>query len=288
MKIKSSILLALLVLSLTVRAQVQTVQPRIMVVPKIMEGEDYRTVLEADPNKRLVLAEIKTAFDNEGATTVDLEAKLRAVSQNNVFQQGNQTDLKKQLIDNSGAEVFVEAEIIIHKQSSGNSVKIIQQAYEVSSANSLANIVGESGQFYSDDFGKLGMKAISKVAKPFLTTLNSKFGKMIVDGRSIVVKFGFSMDSNYNMSSLMSNGELLSDVICDWMEEHAYKNNCHFEGITDTGITFDDFRIPLRDPITNRNYNIRHFTRELRNFMSSIGLTITQDMSGQTLYINIQ
>jgi len=269
------------------QSRVQTVQPKIMVVPKILEGEDYRVVLEADPYKRIVLAKIKEAFDARGCTTVDFEAKLRAVSQNSVFQENSQTDLKKQLIDNSGADIYVEAEILLHGSSEGNSVKVILQAYEVSSANSLANKIADSGEFYTNDVGKLAMKAINRVADDFLNVMQSKFNDIAVNGRSIVVKFSFNVGSAFNMSTPMGGGDLLSDLICDWMEDHAYKNNCHFEGVTDTGLTFDDYRIPIIDEVSGRNYNIRHFTRELRNYLGSLGLSISQDMKGQTLFVTI-
>ncbi|MCD8269749.1 MAG: hypothetical protein LUD46_15675 [Parabacteroides sp.] len=43
-------------MAFAVRAQqTTTVQPKIMVVPYIKEGEDIRTVLEEDVNKRIVL-----------------------------------------------------------------------------------------------------------------------------------------------------------------------------------------------------------------------------------------
>ena len=55
------------------------VQPKIMVIPYTKEGEDIRTVLEADENKRIVLTKIKEAFDERGVTTIDFIAKLKAM-----------------------------------------------------------------------------------------------------------------------------------------------------------------------------------------------------------------
>ena len=81
-----------------------------MVLPYIKQGEDYRTMLESDVNKRIVLTKIKEAFDNEGFTTVDLVAKLKTLSQSNVFQADNQTDMKRMVVEQSGADVYVEAE----------------------------------------------------------------------------------------------------------------------------------------------------------------------------------
>ena len=121
---------------------VQTVQPKIMVIPYTKEGEDIRTILESDVNKRIVLTKIKEAFDSRGFTTVDFIAKLKAARDNNIFTSDNQTDLKAQIVQMSGADVYVEAEDDVLLSSTGNSVKIILTAYEISTGNSLANKVG--------------------------------------------------------------------------------------------------------------------------------------------------
>ena len=58
---------------------VVTVQPKIMVIPYTKKGEDIRSILEQDVNKRITLAKIKEAFDSRGFTTVDFTARLKAV-----------------------------------------------------------------------------------------------------------------------------------------------------------------------------------------------------------------
>ena len=86
---------------------VVTVQPKIMVIPYTKEGEDIRSILEQDVNKRVTLAKIKEAFDSRGFTTVDFTVRLKAVSQSTVFKEKNQSDLKAQLIELSGADIYV-------------------------------------------------------------------------------------------------------------------------------------------------------------------------------------
>ena len=88
------------------------VQPKMMVIPYTKEGEDIRTVLEADENKRIVLTKIKEAFDERGVTTIDFIAKLKAMESGNVFNLDNKQDAKSLIIDMSGADIYVEAEII--------------------------------------------------------------------------------------------------------------------------------------------------------------------------------
>lgn len=268
---------------------VATVQPKIMVIPYTKEGEDIRTILESDVNKRIVLTKIKEAFDMRGFTTVDFTAKLKAAGDNAIFTTDNQTDLKSQIIQMSGADVYVEAETDVLLSPSGNSVKIIITAYEISTGNSLANKVGESNKFYTDDIGKLAGKAIDSCAEEFLNVIQMKFTDIVNNGKSIIVNFGFAESSIYSMSSEVgTQGLQLSDEIELFMDENAYKNNYHIQGTTDKQMIFDDVRIPLKDPESGNNYNTNKFALEIFKFMRTLGLRISRDIKGNTIYITIQ
>lgn len=269
--------------------QIQTVQPKIMVIPYVKEGEDLRTILENDVNKRIAITKIKEAFDNRGFTTVDFAAKLKATNTDAIFSTDNKSDLKSQIIQNSGADVYVEAEVDVAFTASGNSVKIILSGYECSTGNSLSNKVGESGKFYTDDIGKLASKAVESCAEEFLNTMQNKFTDIVNNGKSIIVYFGFDANSNYLMSSeIGSQGLLLSDELELWMEENAYKNNYHIQGTTDNQMIFDDVKIPLKDQNTGKNYNPNKFALEIFKFMRSLGLNISRDIKGNTIYITIK
>lgn len=268
---------------------VNTVQPKIMVIPYTKEGEDLRTVLEDDVNKRITLAKIREAFDDRGFTTIDFTARLKTISQNEVFTADNQTDLKSQLIEMSGADIYVEAEMNVLLSSSGNSVKVIVTAYDVSTGASLANKVGDSGKFYTDDIGKLASKSIGSCAEEFLNTIQTKFSDIVENGRSVIINFGFDQNSSYSMSSeIGGQGLQLSDELEMWMEEHAYKNNYHIQGTTDKQMIFDDVRIPLKDPKNGNNYNTNKFALEIFKFMRKLGLQVQRDIKGTTIYITIK
>ncbi len=266
-----------------------TVQPKIMVVPYVKQGEDLRTVLEDDVNKRIAITKIKEAFDNRGFTTVDFAAKLKATSTDAAMTSDNQTDLKALIVQQSGADIYVEAEVNVLQSSSGNSVKIIVTGYECSTGNSLSNKIGESGKFYTDDIGKLASKAIESIAEDFLNTMQMKFTDIVENGKSIKINFGFAEGSQLLMSSEVgTQGLQLSDEIEIWMEEHAYKNNYHIQGTTERQMIFDDVRIPLKDPNTGNNYNPNKFGLEIFKFMRSLGIQIQRDIKGSTIYITIK
>jgi len=269
--------------------QVVTVQPKIMVIPYTKEGEDLRTVLENDENKRIAIAKIKEGFDSRGFTTVDFVAKLKAAKDNNAFTSDNQTDIKTQIIQMSGADVYVQAEVIAEKGESGSSVKIILTAYEASTGNSLSNKVGESGKFYTDDFNKLASKAVESCVEDFLNVMQAKFTDIVNNGKSVIIDISFDAGSQYKMSSEIGpDGLPLSDQIEMWMEKNAFKNNYHIQGTTDLKMIFDDVKIPLKDQATGNNYNPNKFALEMFKFFKGLGLQPGKDVKGNTIYITIK
>lgn len=267
----------------------QTVQPKIMVIPYTKEGENIRTILEDDVNKRIAITKIKESFDGRGFTTVDFVAKLKAAKDNNVFTSENQTDIKAQIIQMSGADIYVQAEVVVDKATTGTSVKLILTAYEASTGNSLSNKVGETTRFYTDDIGKLASKAVESVAVDFLNVMQTKFTDIVNNGKSVMVEISFEAGSKFKMSSEVGTDALpLSDQIEEWMGKNAYKNNYHIQGTTDVKMIFDDVRIPLKEEKTGNNYNSNKFALEIYKFLKTLNLEVKKDIKGNTIFITIK
>lgn len=269
-------------------AQVATVQPKIMVIPYTKQSEDISQVLESDVNKRIVLTKIREAFDNRGFTTVDFAAKLKSLSRAEGLSINNSSDLKSMIIQQSGADIYVEAEMDVLFSQSGNSVKIIVTAYDISTGGSISNKVGDSGKFYTNDIGKLGTKAIEGIADEFLDVMQGKFTDIINNGKSIIIDFGFDPTSTISMATEIGNdGLTLSDHLEIWISEHAYKNYYHIQGTTDKKMIFDDVRIPLKDANGN-NYTINKFSLEFLKYARGIGLQISRAIANNTLVITFK
>lgn len=270
-------------------AQVNTVQPSIMVIPFVPEGADIRKSLDVSNEKRQVIAQISGAFADKGFPTKDFYANFKSVSQNAAFEDDAQTDLKSQIIQSSGADIFVEADININNQSDGNSVRVVLKACEASTAKVLSSKIGDSGRYYTTDIGKLGAKAVEKAMDGFLITMQQSFNDIVVNGRSIVVNVSFNEMSDYDTTSEVGDsGDELRDVLEEWMEQNSFKNYYHIQGTTAKKMIFDDVRIPLKDPVTGNNYNINKFSRSLANFFKGLGMSVDRDMNGGTLYIKVR
>ena len=286
---KKILLLAGLFMTSIATAQVNTVQPSIMVMPFVQEGEDMRKALDVSNEKRQVIAQISGAFADKGFATKDFYAYYKSVSQNAIFESGSRVDEKSLVMENSGADIIVEADISINRRSDGNSVRVVLKACEASTAKVLASKIGDSGFFYTNDIGKLGAKAVSNAMDGFLETMQQSFNDIVLNGRSIVVNITFDEMSDYDTSSEVGDdGDTLSDLLEEWMEENAFKNYYHIQGTTPVKMIFDDVRIPLKDPATGNNYNINKFSRSLAKFFKDYGMSVERSMDRGTLSIKVK
>lgn len=268
---------------------VNTVQPKIIVIPFTKEGEDIRTILEADINRRVAVTKVKEAFDNRNFTTVDFTAKLKSAMDDQLFTSGSQTDIKTQLVEMSGADIYVEVEVPeMIVTNGGNSARIILTGYDVSTGNSLSNKVCESPKFYTSDYGALVTRALTTCSEDFLNTMQTKFSDIVENGRSIKLNFTLAQGSKYKFSTEMQpDGLPFSDVLETWMSENSYKNNYHIQGTTDLKMLFDDVRIPLKDE-SGKNYNANKFGLKVFQFLKTKGMASSKEIKNGTIFITIK
>ena len=289
----SAFCLILSMLSFYVQAQT-VVQPKILVIPYTKEGEDIRTILENDSNKRIALSKLKEAFDERGVSTVDFIARVKAANPASVMSMDNQSDIKSTIIDMSGADIYVEAEIICQQSNAiGQSkpetrVKINLTAYDIATGTSLANKIGECGPFYTDDVAKLSMKAISSIADDFLRVMQMKFTDIAEQGRSIMMFITFEEGSAYTMESEVgSQGLTLQDEIELWVDSSCYNNNYHMQGVTPLNMIFDDIKLPFTDENGN-TYTAGKYSMNAFKFFRSLGINVSRSLKGNSLYITIK
>ncbi len=265
----------------------QTVQPTIMVIPFTKEGEDIRTIIEDDPNKRISMSSVKQGFDSRGFTTIDFRARLKASNNTSIMQGEDQTSIKQQIIENSGADIYVEVDYILTESASGNMVEIILQGYDVFSGQSLSNATGRSRIFKTDKMGILAEQATESCIEDFLNIMNQKFSDIVANGRTVVINITLSLDSEYNMDSRVGYDEIpLKFAIRKWLKERSYKGYYHLKGSSQTHISVDDFRIPLKNEY-GENYQLDEFEFEVFNFFEELGLAATTTINGTQLLISI-
>lgn len=266
----------------------RTVQPSIMVVPFAKENQQMRTVLENDVNLRVAVTKIKEGFDNRGYSTVDFRAKLKQLSNDKAMEMENQSSLKQEIIELSGADIYVETEVSINRTGAGNSVTVIATAFDAFSGISLANKVGNSPKFYTENFEKLAEKAAESIVEDLLNTLQMKFDDIVANGRIATLNLTFAENASNDMDSeLGTPPTLLSDLLENWLEKNCFKGYFHVQGVTATKMIVDELRLPFRDE-NGGNYRPSKFAAALRNYLKTLGLESSRDLQGNKIFITIQ
>jgi hypothetical protein len=284
------------------------VLPKIMVIPFTKEGQDIRTELEADFNKRLAVAKVKNGFDNRGFTTKDFSATLKQAKDDRIFTTNTQSDVKSMLVQFSGADIYVEVDV--HLVTGANaSAQVLLSAYDASTGAAYASIVCDSREFPGVDNTTLVNAALSKPAPgadhddesnrfarsakipcldQFLNILQAKFTETLNKGRQVKINFVLDNAAAFNFDSKIqkANNKQLKDVIDDWLADNSFKNNVHMQGGSATALFYDDVRVPVYDANGN-NFRLNTFGRQIREFLNSKGVDADSAVKNGALYITI-
>jgi hypothetical protein len=289
MKTRLLFFLAGLLPLMLLRAQssVPVIQPTIMVIPYAEADEQLRSALETDDALRIAVTKVKEGFDDRGYSTVDFRARLNQLGNDRVMELDNATSLKQEVIELSGADIYVEVEVQRNRTTAGNSVNVVMTAYDVFSSRSLANKVASSPKFYSEDFGKLTERALGNSVEELLNTMQLKFDDIVRNGRILTMNIGFAVDSALDMDAEIGDGmDLLSDVIEDWLQANAYQSYYHLQGITATKMLVDEIRVPFRDE-EGRNFRTSRFVNGLRKYLADLGIESSRDIQGSRVFLTI-
>ncbi len=256
----------------------------IMVVPWTSQEENIVEKIDADFNYRAVVNEIRRAFDLKGFTTIDFMERLSNVNVNNQLGRENWRDVFKTIVENSPADIFVEAEInILEGQRYGNKLNILLDAKDKFTSQSLANSgVLASPMVDTQDYAMLVKKALEKdqALDDFLVLMGEKFSKIRISGRPITLRVEVHQECEYDLHSEIGDDyDLLQDKIIDWVKEKSTSWNT--EGLIENGgyhvaaqvpslLEFDLIEIPLKNKDGDR-YDANAFSREARKAIMRLG-----------------
>jgi len=284
------VLLGVILINANISAQddaTAKIQPKIMVIPYTSADQSIATELDKNDLARLAISNVKEAFDKRNFPTVDLSAKLRQLRNDKVMELENQTSIKQDLIEISGADMYIETETTINRSSGGNSVTVILSAYDAYTGVSLANKSGVSPRFYTESFEKLVDKAVSEMTDDFMNTLQMRFDDINANGRMLAINITFSEDSEYDMDFEFDDMDMLSDKIENWLEKNSYGSYYHIQGVTATKMIVDEMRVPLKTE-DGRNFRISKFVQSFRKYLRKMDIESSRDLQGGRIFITIQ
>ncbi len=261
------------------------IQPKIMVIPRVGEGQDMKTEYDSDINMQIAIAKINEAFQKRGANLRSFDQALKQAKENMAINKSsnNQEDFKSTVLQMSGADIYVETKLSVVNHPARNNAKsviIILDAYQTGTANPLSDRTIEGPMFQTDDIGRLTMLAIDTVSESFLNLLQLKFDDIVANGQSVYVEFSTAEDSKYNFDSeIGSTGKLLSEIIDEWFQNHAVKGIYNNQGVVANKLIISDARIPLKNPSNpNANYTGQNFYSDILKYFRTLNIPIKREI----------
>lgn len=231
------------------------IMPTIMVVPFRKTGENYQAILENDFDRRVAVANVQDGFRSRNVTTYDLATVIRSTQKRSVYENNsNSADSNdKQLLLSSGADIYVEVDMIKDKNTQGTRVSLVMRAYETATGALLASKDGFTKRYPSAGSDVLAKYAVQDHLQPFLDDICSHWdgsgkGTKGSNGTRVVLQFAIDGSSATTFNDPVgSNNYSLSNIIRQWVRKNCFKGQYHLKGIMAESIIFDSVTMPPTD-----------------------------------------
>ena len=268
-------------------AQEMIAMPTIMVVPYKRDGENYKDVLEANPDVQMAIAKINEAFISEGVETKDIVTGINNADLYMARSGGNMS-LDDMILVNSGADVSVSVRVVKNENPQGMQVSLILQAVEISTGNTLASKSETSARKRATAEAICAPMAKYMVGQGgFMKQIQTRISSKISTGQSIAVNFTIDPGAAITMDTEINNILPLSDILVTWIKRHAKGGRYHSQGRTETMLAFSDIYIDnsVEDGVQN---DINDFSIALYKYLRGLDLSITRTVIGNRVEIVIQ
>ena len=267
----------------------QIALPTIMVVPyKSNDRSSYADILKNDFDLRIAVSTVKEGFVKLGVKTVAAEGKQSGTLRASEWESKNADSNDKQLLMNSGADVYVIVDLQKDiSAASGSRVSLIMTARETATGVDLASRKSWTNRFRTTDVDKLCAYAAQDVLDGFLKDISKEFARKVQQGNTVVLRVSLSDNAINTMNSRINGSTTLSAHIRNWVRKNAQGGRYHIQGAVDDSLIFDSIQIPAKDS-DGLPMDCITFADNLVNYLNDSGIDSEHRVDGSTIYLTIQ
>ncbi len=269
--------------------QEQIQLPTIMVVPYKEAGRTFEQILKNDYDKRMAVAKVQEGFNRKGVMTVDFEAKLNAAKRAMQYESNSAESFDKQLLRNSGSDVYVTVDIYKDIAPTGSRVALTLKGYETASGNVLASRQSSSNRFKTSAMDQLCVYAVNDILDDFLKDIATSFAHKIVKGNTVVLNVSIAGTAVQGMETEVGPQSYpLADLLRLWVKKNAVGGKYHVQGSVAEAIIFDQIQIPNRDENGNA-LDVNDFAFSIWEYLrGDLNIPCRKKVDGNTIYIIIE
>lgn len=262
----------------------QIALPTIMVVPyKRNDRNSYATILKNDFDLRIAVSTVKDGFVKLGVKTIAAEGKLEGTLRASEWESKNADSNDKQLLMNSGADVYVIVDLQKDiSTTAGSRVSLIMTARETATGMDLASRKSWTNRFRTTDVDKLCAYAAQDVLDGFLKDISKEFARKVEHGNTVVLRVSLADNAINTMNSRINGNTTLSAYIRNWVRKNAQGGRYHIQGAVDDSLIFDSVQIPAKDS-DGLPLDCITFADNLVNYLNDSGIDSEHRVDGNTI-----
>lgn len=262
--------------------------PTIMVVPyKRNTNMSYATILSTDFDLRMAVSAVDNGFKQLHVNTISVETRADMAQRSLDWEANNADSNDRQLLSNSGADVYVIVDIKKDISSLGSRVSLIMSARETSTGRTLASRSGWTNRFKTTELDRLCAYATQDVLAGFLQDISVEFAKKLTKGNTIALRVGLSGTSINTLNDRVGDSNVsIASQIRNWVRKNSQGGRYHIQGSVAESLIFDTIQIPTRDA-DGLLLDASTYADNLAFFLEEQGISCEIRIDGNTIYVTI-
>lgn len=262
--------------------------PTIMVVPyKRNTNMSYATILSTDFDLRMAVSAVDNGFKQLHVNTISVETRADMAQRSLDWEANNADSNDRQLLSNSGADVYVIVDIKKDISSLGSRVSLIMSARETSTGRTLASRSGWTNRFKTTELDRLCAYATQDVLAGFLQDISVEFAKKLTKGNTIALRVGLSGTSINTLNDRVGDSNVsIASLIRNWVRKNSQGGRYHIQGSVAESLIFDTIQIPTRDA-DGLLLDASTYADNLAFFLEEQGISCEIRIDGNMIYVTI-
>lgn len=258
--------------------------PRIMVLPKTVDGSKYRNgEYEMKPNDRILIGALKYKLEENGLSTIGFESSLKKLTETQAIKEDAKKDLKSKILDSSGADFYIEVSEILESDCITTyefKIRVHSTSEDVATDSRGANTCakGLSSEYKNFAASILNQGALEKLKVRFKEVINNRMASMNVSVHE---------SSTLILSSSIKNVDL-ENHIENAVKKYSANENYRISGLTNYEMVFSEIYVPV--VLQNQEkYGANAFTRDIKKYLKeNAGIDTNITIIGTSISLEIR
>lgn len=236
---------------------------------------NYQQAFQEDTELGQVISKVGGLLTAMGYSIKDAEQELRSMAQrhaedNNTVGKDTGSSLAESPLDQlkkrAKADILIQIWWKVNKEAGDKSISFTLEAFDTYTSKRIGTSTG-TGLASSEIVPVLLEEAVKSHINEFDSQMTSFYNDARANGREIIVNIKRWDNWEDDLESEI-NGEVLTDIIEEWMHENTVNDSFNLSDATENFASFEQVRIPLQND-KGRAVDARSFVQGLQRHLKN-------------------